>query len=178
MPRLRSELLPKFETLWEHYPTGTPEEVRALIGGEIDKPKYANTCVIRISRALNYAGRPLPSVFPGLTLIKGRDGLNYALDVREFNNYMTLTYGDPVVNTPMKSFHDNAESAFCKFKGIVMFKVDVWGKNASGHFDLWNGIECGHECFFNIASHVRLWISAQDYNLIGITGQTHKFFKE
>jgi len=51
--------LPSFDTLWSHYPNGSAEDVKALIGGNINMTWVTNTCVIRICYALNRSGVPI-----------------------------------------------------------------------------------------------------------------------
>ena len=51
--------LPGFSLLSQNYPNGAAEEVKALIGGHVNAGWITNTCVIRMSRALNYAGAPI-----------------------------------------------------------------------------------------------------------------------
>ncbi|WP_133511238.1 hypothetical protein [Candidatus Thiosymbion oneisti] len=47
---------PSFEVMQKAYPKGTAAEVKKLIGGKVDAAWITNTCVIRLSRALNYSG--------------------------------------------------------------------------------------------------------------------------
>ncbi len=60
--------LPDFKKLWDAYPTGAAPDVKTQIGGRVDADWVANTCAIRLSRALNYAGAPVPL---GLTRFGG-----------------------------------------------------------------------------------------------------------
>src|SRR3954470_11151678 len=73
-PEVRMFTIPSLANLIANHPTGTQESVAALIGGtvkaNISNPAYTsykNTCAIRISRALNYAGDPIPASAGGIT---------------------------------------------------------------------------------------------------------------
>jgi len=47
---------PSFDAMRKAYPKGTVAEVKKLIGGKVNATWITNTCVIRVSRALNYSG--------------------------------------------------------------------------------------------------------------------------
>jgi hypothetical protein len=138
-------ILPAFSSLWAKYPNGESGTVKRLIGGNVNLPWVTNTCVIRISRALNYAGSPIPGNIPSLSTIKGGDGKRYAYRVREFHNFMISRVRAP-------DFTDNVAG----HKGIIMFKVSCWA-DATGHFDLWDGSQCAHHGYFDVADAVYLW---------------------
>ena len=133
--------LPNFSTLWNNYPNGAPEEVKALIGGHVNALWITNTCVIRMSRALNYSGF---HVHPdaGMHTISGKDGLQYGYRVSEFKRYMEHHFGPP--------------QKFAGQRGIICFDVSVWS-DATGHFDLWDGTQIKHEAYFNVASAESIW---------------------
>src|SRR5689334_6083450 len=84
-----------FERMWNAYPApgGTVDECKAIIGGDAAAAWIQNTCVIRISRSLNYAGHPIPQGYTGLSTVRGADGLRYAIRVEEFRKYLTYQYG-------------------------------------------------------------------------------------
>jgi hypothetical protein len=78
-------------------------EVYELVGGslltnhESGNPNYQNACAIRGSRALNYAGVPIPVVHQDgqQKTEKGSDNKNYILAAKAFNIYMRKTFGPP-----------------------------------------------------------------------------------
>jgi len=54
--------LPPLDTMWPLYPIGAPADVGVLVGGTIGDNITTNhweTCCIRLSRSLNYAGSPV-----------------------------------------------------------------------------------------------------------------------
>lgn len=141
--------LPPFAQLEDKYPNGTASEVKFLIGGNVNLAWVTNTCVIRISRAMNYAGEPIPRNFAGLNTIRGGDNKRYAFRVAEFQNFMTTRFGQPSVT-------GSKAGDFAGKTGIIMFTVNGWS-DATGHFDLWDGNGCVHKCYFDKASSVSLW---------------------
>lgn len=53
---------PPLDTMWPLYPIGAPADVGVLVGGTIGDNITTNhweTCCIRLSRSLNYAGSPV-----------------------------------------------------------------------------------------------------------------------
>lgn len=130
--------LPNFEDLVPNYPVDSdPAAVRAAIGGAVNRDWYKNTCIIRVSKALNYARQPIPPDSGSFKTRKGADGKWYGLGVQQFWDYMTKTYGKPDVSADSV----NGRIAFEKFaggSGIIGFRVKGW-KDASGHFTLFDG---------------------------------------
>jgi len=108
--------------------------------------------VIRISRALNYAGAPVPTKRKGLLVVPGADGYHYALRVREFRRYLIDTYGSP----DLLAKGGSPPEDWRRHKGIIVFDVRGWS-NATGHVDLWNGVGCEYACYWGKASEVMLW---------------------
>lgn len=151
--RPRRAGLPSVASMWDHYPDDhDASEVKKLIGGQVDADWIENTCTIRLSRALNYSGQPIPPNFPGLNVVRGGDGMWYAFRVRELRHYLEQRYGKP-------SFQANGPEAFLNAngkQGIIMFDVVGW-TNATGHFDLWNGRETRYSSFFTQAREVLIW---------------------
>ena len=96
-------LLPTYQSLITNYPGSqySSAQVRELIKGEIQghSPTLINTCVIRMSRAFNYANSgslfDIPQSYPGMLTFKGGDNLNYAIRVREFYIYLKNHYHKP-----------------------------------------------------------------------------------
>lgn len=143
--------LPEFSKMWGAYPGGTSEEAKAEIGGNVNLGWVTNTCVIRVSRALNAAGHMIPSNYPGLSTARGGDGLRYAYRVSEFKDYMYREFG-----APSTSVAGGSAGAFGGQQGIICFDVAIWS-DATGHFDLWDGGGCAHKAYFDLASQVMLW---------------------
>ena len=69
--------LPTFEQLEKNYPTGSSfAQVKADIGGGVTQGWLGNnTCVIRMSKAFNYAGsgNAIPGGYAGILTVKGAD---------------------------------------------------------------------------------------------------------
>lgn len=132
--------MPSFNEMAKYYPASeAADEVKARIGGNVDQEHLHNTCIIRVSEALNYAQHPIPRDSPRFRTKLGADKKWYGLRVREFWEYMNRTYGKPDVHEyvdkygiaiPVKNFLGK--------RGIIGFRVDKWS-DASGHFTLWNG---------------------------------------
>lgn len=152
--------VPNFESMWNNYPHGEAEEAKATIGGAVDADWITNTCTIRLSRALNYAGDAVP-VGPkqsakGLHTVKGADGMNYAYRVAEMRQYLLKRYGKPTIDRSSSGSSGVDKAPFTGKKGIIVFDVRGWS-DATGHADLWNGSQPGHGEYFAQASNVMLW---------------------
>jgi hypothetical protein len=149
-----------FEAMWAAYPNpgGTAAEAKRTIGGQVDAAWITNTCVIRISRSFNASGNPIPAVADdGLATIKGGDGENYALRVREFTRWMKRRYGQPdLVHEASTPEGGEVPAAFLGRQGVIIFEVEGW-TDATGHADLWNGARCRHADYFARAQTVMLW---------------------
>ena len=141
--------LPAFSMLWAHFPIGSSEEVKHKIGGAVNMAWVTNTCVIRVSYALNKAGEPIPNGWPGLATAKGGDGKRYAYRVKEFKPYLDKKYKKADIS-------GTSRTAFEGKKGIIMFDVQGWS-DATGHFDLWNGSNARYSEYFDKASTIYLW---------------------
>jgi Type VI secretion system (T6SS), amidase effector protein 4 len=166
--------IPDFDKMWAAYPHGGAEEVKRAIGGAVDADYITNTCVIRVSRAINEAGGGIPVTMElgrGIKLltVRGGDGKRYALRVREFRRYMELTHGRPTASwrnprpeRPQAGVAHRSialadiPAALKGKRGIIMFEVEGWG-DAGGHFDLWNGSNVAHEEYFYNSVSVSLW---------------------
>jgi len=138
-------IIPTFSRLWAHYPNGEAATVKRSIGGNVNLAWVTNTCTIRISRAFNYSGAPIPGNIPGLSTIKGGDGKRYAYRVREFHQFLIHHVKAPDITGNVAGH-----------QGLIMFKVSCWN-DATGHFDLWDGSKCAHQGYFDIADQVYLW---------------------
>jgi hypothetical protein len=159
-----------FYALKNAYPGGDSGDVKKLIGRE-DEDWITNTCVIRLSYALNNSKIPDFRVNPD----KSRSRLHiitdqaqpsrgpYAFRVDEFVKYMVSRYGRPsfakslndpdIARSRMPTY--SLRNAFNGKKGIILFVVDF--SDATGHFDVWDGAKASHEDYFSRATHVFLW---------------------
>lgn len=162
--------LKNFGRMWQMYPHGTVDEVKALIGGKVAYDWITNTCTIRVSRSMNYAGHPVPPNHAGLNTVAGGDGLHYAFRVREFQRYLNEVYGPATYFTEYPAVGGDVPEDFLGRKGIISFTVPGW-TDATGHFDLWNGAECAHHGYFDQASAVYLWEVLDAPHLGGSVGR-------
>lgn len=134
--------LPTFEQLKKSYPTGSGfAKVKADIGGDVTQGWLGdNTCVIRMSKAFNYAAGSrfaIPGGRAGMLTVKGADKLNYAIRVTEFIDYLSAQYGAADI---VKLGEAIEVEPFLGKTGIIAWSVNGWG-DARGHFTLWNGRE-------------------------------------
>jgi type VI secretion system (T6SS) effector Tae4 (amidase) len=148
---------PSVDSLVLNYPSGTPESVTATIGGTVksnfENPSYTsykNTCAIRVSRALNFAGQAIPRAGGGISnpfmadhkirTDRGADQRWYIYSTYDIRAYFLGKYGPP------KRFAGTAaKDDLANVKGIVAFgfyHVDVWdGKKCAGHDGGFNNSE-------------------------------------
>lgn len=142
--------IPSVKTLQLHYPPGTVEEVAKLVGGTVEKnllnakfTSYKETCAIRISRALNYGGDPIPPighidnpyVAGKLRTDKGSDDKRYIFSTYDIRVYLNIRYGSG------KKFSPTATAAeLAGVKGIIAFGFL--------HIDVWDGTGCSRKCYF------------------------------
>ncbi|WP_089726471.1 T6SS effector amidase Tae4 family protein [Candidatus Thiosymbion oneisti] len=158
---------PSFEVMQKAYPKGTAAEVKKLIGGKVDAAWITNTCVIRLSRALNYSGAQHKiRRTPTMNTITGSDKLWYGFRVREFVPYFTRRYGKPEVVLEDGSFEQDIARGKVAGpsqlgRGVIAFEISGWS-NATGHVDLWNWSFCLSETclmrnYFKKASKVHFW---------------------
>jgi hypothetical protein len=137
-----------FVSLDSNYPKADdPEEVKKLIGGAVNAAWITNTCAIRMSRALNYSGMPLPAHFPGMNTIAGGDHKRYAFRMQELKLWVAHKFGKPTIDlsNPARGID---RDAFAGKRGIIVF--DIHFSDANGHIDLWDGTTFIHE---RIAGH-------------------------
>src|SRR5665213_4243368 len=142
--------LPSYAALAPNYPVDPdPDAVKAAIGGSVNADWITNTCVIRISKAFNYAGDNflIPEGDDGLLTVRGADTLNYALRVEEFIAFLRSRYGEPQVVSTGNSI---SIEPFSGERGIIAWHVSGW-QDATGHFTLWNddaGLYVGDHDYF------------------------------
>lgn len=163
-----SRKLPDFEVLSNLYPGAgyTADQVKRLIGGDINSTDVNNTCVVRLSRSLNGAGQPIPPWSEPFRTRRGTDKRWYGLRVKEFWTYLTHNYGRPTVT----SASPIDKSKFSGIRGIIGFRVSTF-KDASGHFTLWDGEKLlygGDEHdYFAIATEAALWEAGSTRTISG-----------
>ncbi len=163
--------LPLFGLLRPHFPGAsvTPAEVAETIGGKVllnykNDPDYKNTCAIRLSRALNYAGEkhripgPAEAANYGIKVNSGDDRRWYVFRVNDLVRFLGARYGPPV-DIPRPAV-GSWESAITGKRGIIHFRVIGWS-DAAGHLDLWDSDACLGKAYFNpstgVCDAVRLW---------------------
>jgi hypothetical protein len=135
---MSNRALPAFALLSANYPTDSDSpKVIQQIGGELTQSWVGpNSCVMRMSKAFNYAGKDheIPKSPGGLLTVKGADGKNYAIRVIEFIAYLHNQYREPDL---VKTGADMKPESFTS-KGIIAWLIDGWS-DARGHFTLWDG---------------------------------------
>jgi hypothetical protein len=143
-----------FSSMWSNYPGAmTATEVYRLIGGRVlqnhlDNPDgFQNSCALRLSRALNYGGYPLPYT-RGQTG-SGADGLWYFYRVSDIERQVRSRFGSPDDTAATQQEVDGK-------KGIILFGTCGW-TDATGHIDLWNGAACGDHCYWEKCPTVSFW---------------------
>jgi hypothetical protein len=111
-----------------------------------------------LSRSFNASGNAIPGeAGDGLATVRGGDGRNYALRVREFTKWMKKRYGAPdLVHEFPAPGGGEVPAAFFGRQGVIIFEVEGW-TDATGHVDLWNGARCRHSDYFARAHTVMLW---------------------
>jgi hypothetical protein len=157
-------VLHTYSALWDEYPDyinfPKSEEVKKMIGGNVNGNWITNTCAIRLSRALNYNGTSVPGNFAGLATVKGGDGKRYAFRVREMDAWLRFALGKPDLEATKKSGAAFDKSSLSGLKGIIGF--DIRFSDATGHLDLWDGAQFSSEykttqSYFTEATRVWLW---------------------
>lgn len=146
--------------MWNAYPNPGEgaDAAKQTIGGGANVSWIINTCVIRISRSLNYGGYPIPnSASDEIITVRGADRMHYAVRVREFARWIRRRLGPPELEHgyPPPGGGD-VPPAFVGRQGLIIFEVEGW-TDATGHIDLWNGSTCRHHGYFERASKVSLW---------------------
>lgn len=155
-----AKLLPNFALMKANYPTDPdPQKIKREIGKDVDQAHYRNTCVIRLSKALNYAGHAIPSDTAAFRTKEGADGKWYGLRVSEFRKYMVQTYGKPVLEMTARKGRPIKPSHFKGYRGILGIEGSGF-TGATGHFTLWDidrmlyGLT---EAYFEMAQWAALW---------------------
>jgi Type VI secretion system (T6SS), amidase effector protein 4 len=144
--------IPGLIMLQIHYPNKEAKDVAALVGGKVqenyenkDLLSYKDTCAIRISRALNYAGDPIPNVsnihnpYVGghVRTNRGADNMRYIYSTYDMRAYLNVRYGQGKKFSP-----SSTQADLSGVKGIIAFGFY--------HIDLWDGADCWHQCYFGV----------------------------
>jgi hypothetical protein len=154
---------PTWSKFWLEYPDyGTyPDSavVKKEIGGGVDAAYIKNTCAIRLSRGLNNSGAKVPGNFAGLVVVKGGDGLYYALRVAEMRKWLPTILGTPDFDHKKKRGVAFDKSTIAASKGIIAF--DISFSDATGHLDAWDGSSFSSEYkvsdYWTPATKITLW---------------------
>lgn len=134
--------VPKMSAMWNNYPVDDKAAVVNRVGGSIlrnynDDPNY-NTCCIRTSLALNFAGAHISKRYcdqlknkyvpPKVRASQGGDKPWYIASVYDMRVYLENKYGHP---KHFKRLSKDELAALNTGPGILMFFAP--------HCDLWNG---------------------------------------
>ncbi len=144
--------LPAIEIMFMHYPQGGVSHIARLIGGTVQRnleneqfQSYKDTCAIRVSRSLNYSGKPIGYAGPKVRTNRGRDKKRYVYSTRDIRLYLNSRFGKPVkfpVGTEAKDVRD--------YYGIIAFGYL--------HIDLWDGYQnkCAGNDYFG-GREILIW---------------------
>lgn len=156
--------LPKWSVFWAAYPdyvNFTSPQVKVDIGGAVNADWITNTCAIRMSRALNYVGIPVPGNFSGLHTVKGADSKRYAYRVRELRPWLKHELGTPALEFKKKQNEAFDRSQLAGIHGLIAF--DIQFKDATGHLDALYGQTFSSEehgltdDYFALATKISVW---------------------
>ncbi|MDQ3800279.1 MAG: type VI secretion system amidase effector protein Tae4 [Acidobacteriota bacterium] len=154
--------IPSIESLFAAYPTGSVEEVAVVVGGDVAKnlrnlnyPAYKDTCAIRVSRALNYGGDPIPfarnidvpQTGGKVRYDMGGDKMRYIYSTYDIRAYLNVRYGRA------RKFPGTAtESDVAGVIGIIAFGFY--------HIDLWDGGKCAGHAYFGVGDVTKenVWV--------------------
>ncbi len=142
-------------------------QVYQLIGGSIynshinDPITYGNACALRVSRALNYSGNPVP-VFRNNAgqqrTQRGADNLNYILDAASMLAYMKKTFPN---NSPLHLVNKTPTEYKTALNGkwgiYIMIPKNTTTFGATGHADFWSNTGCLSGCYFDKAKEIYFW---------------------
>jgi hypothetical protein len=148
--------LPAFDDMWKGYPTGQPNDVATEIGDNVEKNVVGgganwSTCTLRLSRAFNVAGDPIPrhhilKKSPDkrkMATLSGKEKDWYAYRVDDIQYYIEEIYGsaDGTVQIPGSGGTDAVKLLPAK-KVLMVFRFyDASHSPAkwASHADLWDG---------------------------------------
>lgn len=179
-----SQNLPTWAAFSAAYPNETSAQLYMIVGGDVAKAriKYPaeteNGCALKVSRALNYSGIVIPEIATTanyLGTVKGADGKYYFLNAKSLIIWMQKTFGTTTNQKYLYKHLDDYEgnvnnygngfkSSISGKKGIfTMFPInppnppDDTGFGASGHADIFDGIQCKAACYFQDALEIHFW---------------------
>ncbi|KAI8509067.1 hypothetical protein Bbelb_129150 [Branchiostoma belcheri] len=123
------------------------EGLSSWLYGVVDK----NTCAMRVSRALTYAGRQIAPGSCNWSGVRDSQDRPYIIRVATMRCYLENQYGAADVT-------GSSESSFRGKDGIIVFQ-NCGFQAATGHVDLWDGYSCVGQCpgYFNACSDIRLF---------------------
>ena len=156
--------LPSYETLWDVYPDymnyPDPQVVKELIGGNVNATWITNTCAIRMSRAFNYSGHPVPEGYPGLKTVRGGDDMRYAFRVREMRKWLDASLVKPAFDIKKPAGTHFNKATIANIIGVIAF--DIAFSDATGHLDLWDGSIISSENhmsrnYYDSATRITIW---------------------
>lgn len=141
--------------------------VYQLVGGNLYNlhqtypSTYWNACAIRVSRALNYSGHPLP-IFKNKTgqqrTEKGGDGKNYILDAASMLAYMLKAYpNNPPLHLKNKTPEQYLQALEGKWGIYIMLPKPSANFGATGHADFFSFSGCLSNCYFQSAKEIYFW---------------------
>jgi hypothetical protein len=135
------------------------EAVKKRIGGNVDAAYILNTCTVRLSRGLNYAGVEVPASHPGMITVKGADKKSYALRVAEMRTWLPKVLGKPDFDETKLAGAAFNKGALAAMNGIIAF--DIHFADATGHLDSWNGRSFSNELkagdYWTRATRITVW---------------------
>ncbi len=168
----QSQSLPGRNSFYNAFPKyGTSgmksSPVYQLIGGtvynsHINEPKkYANACALRVSRALNYSGNPIPVFYNNAgkqRTQKGGDNKNYILDAASLLAYMKKTFPNSnPIHLINRTETEYKKAINGKWGIYIMLPRDTTTFGASGHADFWSNTGCLSGCHFDKAKEIYFW---------------------
>lgn len=112
------------------------------VGENIKSEVFKNGCAIRLSYAFNYSGVPISPSDGAVS--SGADKKWYLYRVSDMKKFIIKHIG----GTPLKG---STANSFKGQKGVIVFNDCNWS-DATGHVDLFNGIQCEYEAandYFN-----------------------------
>ena len=168
----QTQSLPSRNSFYSNFPKDgssgmSAGEVYQLLGGSIlnshitNPDNYGNACALRVSRALNYSGNPIP-VFYNKSgqqrTEKGADNKNYILDAASLLAYMKKTFPSSNPLHLVNKTPTEIKKALQNKWGIyIMIPKNRATFGASGHADFWSQNNCLSGSYIDKASEVYFW---------------------
>ena len=178
-----SQNLPTWAAFSSAYPNETSAQLYMVVGGDVAKAriKYPaeteNGCALKVSRALNYSGIVIPKITNAgndFGTVEGADGKYYFLNAKSLIIWMQKTFGTTTNQKYLYKHLDDYEGDVNNYgngfknsisgkKGIfTMFPINPptpedSGFDATGHADIFDGIQCKGACYFQDALEIHFW---------------------